>query len=38
MGFSLDDKEAALRGEIEAIQRSIGIYCREVLGVGREKD
>lgn len=36
MGFSLDDKEAALRGEVRAIKESIR-YCREVLGVGRER-
>ena len=35
MGFDLDDKEAALRGEREAITRSIR-YCRQVLGIGRE--
>ncbi len=35
MGFSTDDKDTALAGEMEAIRRSI-IYCREVLGVGSE--
>ena len=34
MGFSLDDKDAALRLEIETIKKSIE-YCRNILGIGR---
>ena len=34
MGFSLDDRETALRLEIETVEKSIN-YCRTVLGVGR---
>lgn len=34
MGFSLDDRETALRLEIETVEKSIK-YCRTVLGVGR---
>ncbi|HCY83605.1 MAG TPA: sugar phosphate isomerase/epimerase [Desulfobacteraceae bacterium] len=33
MGFSLKDKDAALRQEMDAVKRSIR-FCREVLGVG----
>ncbi len=33
MGFSLDDKETALRLEIQTIKKSIH-YCRSVLGIG----
>jgi len=35
MGFSLEDKEAALQLELDTIKRSIR-YCREVLGIGLE--
>lgn len=35
MGFSLDDKDAALAGEMDAVRRSIA-YCRNVLGIGSE--
>jgi 3-oxoisoapionate decarboxylase len=35
MGFSLEDKQTALEGEINAIKRSIR-FCREVLGIGKE--
>lgn len=37
MGFSLDDKAAALSGEIAAIKKSI-TYCRQVLGIGRDEE
>jgi len=36
MGFSLEDKEAALQLELDTVKRSIR-YCREVLGIGREE-
>lgn len=35
MGFPLDDKDAALAGEIEAIRRSVR-YCRDVLKIGSD--
>ena len=34
MGFSLDDRQAALDGELDAIRRSID-FCRNVLGIGQ---
>jgi len=36
MDIPLDDMQAALRSEMETVERSIR-YCREVLGIGREK-
>jgi len=36
MGISLDDKETALRLELETIKRCID-YCRNVLNIGRNK-
>jgi sugar phosphate isomerase/epimerase len=36
MGFSLDDKQAALDGAIEVIKKSIE-YCRTVLGIGKKE-
>lgn len=35
MGFGLEDKDTALRLELDTIKRSI-CYCREVLGIGKE--
>jgi sugar phosphate isomerase/epimerase len=35
MGFSRADKQSALRGEIDAIKKSID-YCRNVLGIGKD--
>lgn len=35
MAFSLEDKQSALSGEIDAIKKSID-YCRNVLGVGKK--
>jgi sugar phosphate isomerase/epimerase len=36
MGFSLQDKQSALDGEINAIKKSI-TFCRNVLGIGKEE-
>lgn len=36
MGFSLEDKQSALDGEIHAIKKSIS-FCRNVLGIGKEE-
>jgi len=36
MGFSLEDKDAALQLELDTIKKSIR-YCREVLGIGKEE-
>ena len=35
MGYSLEDKQSALDGEINAIKKSIA-FCRDVLGIGKK--
>ncbi|WP_022666540.1 sugar phosphate isomerase/epimerase family protein [Desulfospira joergensenii] len=34
MGFSLDNREKALAGELEAVKKSID-FCRDILGIGK---